>query len=131
MADSDMDTDAGSPADGSNDDVGTTKRKFEFPSAVTTLAIVAVAVWLVALVIPAGEYQLDPDGAPIPGTYEQIPSPLTFWESLQQLLLSPINGIYGLLNPETDVVDTETIGRMFGQIGVIVFIMSIGAFISV
>lgn len=107
------------------------EKSFEFPSAVTTLAIVAVAVWLVTLLIPAGEYQLDADGAPIPGTYEQVPSPLTFWESLQQLLLSPINGIYGLLNPETEVVSTETIGRMFGQIGVIVFIMSIGAFISV
>lgn len=107
------------------------KRKFEFPSAVATLAIVAVLVWLVALFIPAGEYTLDADGAPIPGTYEQVPDPLTFWQSVQQLLLSPINGIYGLFNPETDVVDTETVGRMFGQIGVIVFIMAIGAFISV
>ena len=96
-----------------------------------TLAIVAVLVWLVALFIPAGEYTLDADGAPIPGTYEQVPDPLTFWQSVQQLLLSPINGIYGLFNPETDVVDTETVGRMFGQIGVIVFIMAIGAFISV
>ena len=50
---------------------------------------------------------------------------------LQQLVLAPINGIYGLRNPDTEVVDTETVGRMFGQIGVIVFIMAIGAFISV
>lgn len=107
------------------------KKRFEFPSAVTTLAIVAVGVWLIALFIPAGQYQLDAEGAPIPGTYEQVPSPLTFWQSLQQLILSPINGIYGLLDPENDIVDTETLGRMFGQIGVIVFIMSIGAFISV
>ena len=58
-------------------------------------------------------------------------SPLSFGERLEQLVLAPINGIYGLLNPETGVVDTATVGRMFGQIGVIVFIMSIGAFISV
>ncbi len=108
-----------------------TKKKFEFPSAVTTLAIVTVLVWVVALFIPAGRYQLDPDGSPMPGTYEQVPSPLTFWESVQQLVLAPVNGIYGLLNFETDVVDTETVGRMFGQVGVIVFIMAIGAFISV
>jgi uncharacterized ion transporter superfamily protein YfcC len=36
-----------------------------------------------------------------------------------------------LRNDGTAVVDTETIGRIFGQIGVIVFIMAIGAFISV
>lgn len=107
------------------------KKKFEFPSAVTTLAIVTFLVWFAALFIPAGRYTLDADGAPIPGTYEQVPSPLDFWASVQQLLLAPINGIYGLFNLETDVVDTETVGRMFGQIGVIVFIMAIGAFISV
>ncbi len=107
------------------------KKKFEFPSAVTTLAIVTFLVWFAALFIPAGKYQLDADGGTIPGTYEQVPSPLTFGESVQQLILAPINGIYGLLNTATDVVDTETVGRMFGQIGVIVFIMAIGAFISV
>jgi len=31
----------------------------------------------------------------------------------------------------TEFVDTETIGFVFGQVGVIVFIMAIGAFISV
>ena len=105
--------------------------RFQFPSAVTTLAIVTVLVWVAALFIPAGRYRLDADGSPIPGTFSQVPSPLSFGESVQQLILSPINGIYGLLNPDTDIVDTETLGGMFGQIGVIVFIMSIGAFISV
>ncbi|MEZ5116801.1 MAG: hypothetical protein R2737_11075 [Candidatus Nanopelagicales bacterium] len=107
------------------------RRRFQFPSAVTTLAIVTVLVWVAALFIPAGRYRLDADGAPIPGTFEQIDSPLTFADRVQQLFLAPINGIYGLLNPETGFVDTETVGRMFGQVGVIVFIMSIGAFISV
>jgi uncharacterized ion transporter superfamily protein YfcC len=107
------------------------KRKLEFPSAVTTLAIVTVLVWVAALFIPAGTYESDADGSPIPGTYQQVDSPLSFAEKVQQLILAPINGIYGLLNGETEFVDTETVGRMFGQIGVIVFIMSIGAFISV
>ena len=107
------------------------RRKLEFPSAVTTLAMVTVLVWVAAMFIPAGRYLVDADGSPIPGTFQQVDSPLTFGESLQQLFLSPINGVYGLLNPDTDVVDTETVGRMFGQIGVIVFIMAIGAFISV
>ncbi|MEZ5184192.1 MAG: hypothetical protein R2720_00465 [Candidatus Nanopelagicales bacterium] len=108
-----------------------TKKKFQFPSAVTTLAIVTVLVWVGAIFLPSGRYQLDADGAPIPGTFEQVPSPLEGWAYFQQLILAPVNGIYGLLNPETDFVDTETIGFVFGQIGVIVFIMAIGAFISV
>ena len=108
-----------------------TKSGFKFPGAVTTLAIVTLLVWVAVLFIPAGKYQHDADGSPIPGTYEQIPSPLTFGEKVNQLILSPINGIYGLRSPRTAEVDTEIVGRIFGQIGIIVFIMSIGAFISV
>lgn len=107
------------------------QRKFAFPSAVTTLAIVSVLVWLAALFIPPGRYATDADGSPIPGTYERIESPLTFGERVEQLILAPVNGIYGLLSPARGFVDTQTIGRLFGQIGVIVFIMSIGAFISI
>ncbi|MBI1283555.1 MAG: YfcC family protein [Thiobacillus sp.] len=102
-----------------------------FPGAVTTLAIVTLLVWIAVLFVPAGRYLADMDGSPIPGTYTQIPSPLSFGEMVQQLILAPINGVYGLRSVNTEVVDTETIGRIFGQIGVIVFIMSIGAFISV
>lgn len=106
------------------------KKSFSFPSAATTLALVTVAVWLATLLIPAGAYQSDAEGSPIPGTYQQIPSPLSFGERVQQLLLAPINGLYGLLDAE-GFVNTEAVGRMFGQIGVIAFIMAIGAFISV
>jgi uncharacterized ion transporter superfamily protein YfcC len=42
-----------------------------------------------------------------------------------------VNGIYGLLSPVAGFVDTQAVGRLFGQIGVIVFIMAIGAFISI
>jgi uncharacterized ion transporter superfamily protein YfcC len=107
------------------------RRTFAFPSAVTTLAIVTVLVWVAALLIPAGRYELDASGSPIPGTFVEVPSPLSFGDRIQQLFLAPVNGTYGLLNAKTELVDTETVGRMFGQIGVIVFIMSIGAFISV
>ena len=106
-------------------------RKFEFPTAVTTLALVAALVWVAAQFLPSGAYETDADGSPIPGTFRRIPSPLSFEESIQQLVLAPVNGVYGLKNPDSESVDTETLGRMFGQIGVIVFIMSIGAFISV
>ncbi len=107
------------------------RRRLEFPSAVTTLAIVSVLVWVAALFIPSGKYATDADGSPIPGSYQRIESPLTFGERVEQLILAPVNGIYGLLSPVRGFVDTQTVGRLFGQIGVIVFIMSIGAFISI
>lgn len=107
------------------------RSRFQFPSAVTTLATVMVLVWVAALFIPSGRYAQDADGSPIPGTFERIESPLTFDKRVAQLILAPVNGIYGLLSPVAGVVDTEIVGRLFGQIGIIVFIMSIGAFISI
>ncbi|MBP6533784.1 MAG: YfcC family protein [Arenimonas sp.] len=104
---------------------------FKFPGAVTTLVIVTLLVWVAVLFIPAGLYRTDVDGSPIPGTFEPIASPLSPGERFEQLILAPVNGVYGLRSSETERVDTEIVGRIFGQIGVIVFIMSIGAFISV
>jgi uncharacterized ion transporter superfamily protein YfcC len=60
-----------------------------FPGAVTTLAIVTVLVWVAALFIPSGRYLTDSKGLPIPGTFEQVPSPLSFTERVEQLLLAP------------------------------------------
>ncbi|RXL63302.1 YfcC family protein, partial [Citrobacter sp. AAK_AS5] len=72
------------------------KLGFRFPGAVTTLAIVVVLVWVAALFIPSGRYLTDADGSPIPGTYQQTESPLGVSETIEQLVLAPINGIYGL-----------------------------------
>jgi len=107
------------------------KGRFGFPSSVTTLAIVTLLVWFAALFIPAGQYTTDADGSPIPGTYQRVESPLSNTERMEQLVLAPVNGIYGLLSPVRGTVDTRAVGRLFGQIGVIVFIMSIGAFITI
>src|SRR5262245_47304339 len=64
------------------------RRKFMFPSAVTTLVIVTLLVWIAALFIPAGKYARDADGSPIPGTYRTIASPLTFGQRVEQLILA-------------------------------------------
>ena len=53
------------------------KRRLGFPSAVTTLVIVTLLVWVAALFIPPGRYAQDADGSPIPGTYQRIESPLS------------------------------------------------------
>lgn len=107
------------------------KRSLRFPSAITTLAIVTVAVWVAAIFIPSGQYQVDEVGAPVPGTFEQVPSPLDGWDRIRELVLSPVNGLYGIQDAISGYVDTENAGRMFGSIGVVMFIMALGAFISV
>lgn len=108
-----------------------TRRRRAFPTAVTILVVVTVLVWLAALLIPPGQYQVDADGAPIAGTYERVESPLTFVERVRELVLAPVNGVYGITDAETGVVSTENAGALFGSIGVVVFIMAIGAFLSV
>lgn len=111
---------------------GTPKKKgFQFPSAVTVLAIVAILVWLATFLIPAGSYKHDADGAPVAGSYHRIDSPLSLADRISQLILSPINGTYGIADLADGFVDTENVGRMFGSIGVVLFIFAIGAFISV
>jgi uncharacterized ion transporter superfamily protein YfcC len=106
------------------------KRSFQFPGAVTVLAAVTVIVWVAALFIPAGQYELDESGSPVAGSYQQVDSPLSFSERVQQLVLSPINGVYGITGAE-GFVDTENAGVLFGSVGVVVFIMALGAFLSV
>lgn len=106
------------------------KKRFEFPTAVTILVIVLALMWVLTLFIPAGRYALDDDGAPIAGTYEQVDSPLSFGEKVVQGIRAPINGTYGVQGDD-GVVDTDASGFLFGSVGVVVFIFSLGIFISV
>src|SRR5690554_4516410 len=107
------------------------RRKQGFPSALTILIWVIVGVWLVALVIPSGQYRLDESGHPIPGSFQEIDSPLTFGESVRELLLSPINGLYGIQDPETGQVGPFNAGVLFGSAQVFLFILAIGGFMTV
>jgi uncharacterized ion transporter superfamily protein YfcC len=51
------------------------KGKFKFPTAFTVLAAVLLLVWIASFFVPAGAYQADPQtGAPVPGTYRELPS---------------------------------------------------------
>ncbi|HYN94957.1 MAG TPA: hypothetical protein VES42_14000 [Pilimelia sp.] len=107
------------------------RRAFQFPGAVSILAIVMVLVWIAALLLPSGRYQTAEDGSPVAGTYQQVDSPLSFGERVQQLIRAPINGVYGVQGQADGFVDTEALGGLFGSIGVVVFILALGAFISV
>ncbi len=104
------------------------KKKFEFPSAFTILFILLVLIALATWIVPAGSYDYDADGAPIPDTYhtvEQNPQKL-----LVSALKGPINGMYGI-EDDTGNVDVWNYGELFGAIDVAMFVLIIGGFLGV
>ncbi|MDO9496522.1 MAG: YfcC family protein, partial [Nocardioides sp.] len=106
------------------------KRSFRFPSAFTVLFVVTIAVWLLAFIVPTGNYQVDPEtGAPVPGSYEGTDSPLSFGDRLMELFLAPINGLYGVINPDGYIGPYES-GELYGAAGVFMFVIAIGIFIT-
>jgi uncharacterized ion transporter superfamily protein YfcC len=107
------------------------KRKRGFPSPLTILLLVILGVWLLALLIPSGVYQHDESGAPIPSSYHEIDSPLDFGERVEDLVLSPINGLYGIQDPDTGHVGPFNRGSLFGSAQVFLFILAIGGFMTV
>ena len=106
------------------------EQKSAFPSAITILAMVIVAVWIAAFFIPSGKYQFDESNRPIPGSYAQVESPLDAGERVQDLLLSPINGLYGIQNADGHVGPFNS-GSLFGSAQVFLFILAIGGFMTV
>lgn len=108
-----------------------TKKSGGFPSPLGVLLLVLLGVWLLTLVLPSGEYQLDEAGAPIAGSFEEVESPLSFRDSVEDLFFSPINGLYGNQNPETGHVGPFESGRLFGSASVFLFILAIGGFMTV
>ncbi len=107
------------------------RRPWRMPSAFTILALVTVAVWLLAFLVPSGTYRTDPDTSnPVPGTYHRVPSGLGFAERLKDLFLAPVNGLYGVQNDKGFIGPTET-GDLFGAVGVVLFVLAIGMFITV
>jgi uncharacterized ion transporter superfamily protein YfcC len=113
------------------EDSGTKDRGFTFPSAFTVLAVVTVAVWLLALVVPTGSYQVSEEtGGPVPGSYEAADSGLSFGDRLMELFLSPVNGLYGVQSSETGFIGPYESGELFGAAGVFLFVIAIGIFIT-
>ncbi|WP_299538933.1 YfcC family protein [uncultured Streptomyces sp.] len=107
------------------------RKKFTFPSALTVLALVTLAVWALAFLIPSGAYDRDADGSPVQGTYHRVDSGQTFVDRLDDLFLSPVNGLYGVQDEKTGVVGPDMAGELYGSAGVFLFVIAIGAFITV
>jgi uncharacterized ion transporter superfamily protein YfcC len=123
------------PADGeeppeppADEDVTGERRRFSLPSAYTILfaliVLAAVATWLV----PAGTYDLDEAGEPVPGTYHEVDgSPQRI---VADSVTAPINGLYGIEDAEGNI-NYYNSGTLFGAIDVALFIIVIGGFLGV
>lgn len=131
--DADRDPAAGAATAGpaTENPAGTDRPRRPFPSALTIMAAVGIGIWVLTFFLPSGSYRLDESGNPIPGSYTQVPSPLTTGQRIVDLLASPFNGVYGILNTATGQVGPFNSGPLFGSAQVFFFILAIGAFMTV
>jgi uncharacterized ion transporter superfamily protein YfcC len=103
-------------------------RRFSLPSAYTILFVLIVLAAVATWIIPAGAYNLDEGGQPIPGSYhtvEQNPQRIVV-----DSLMAPINGLYGISANDGNVSIWNK-GELFGAIDVALFILVIGGFLGV
>jgi uncharacterized ion transporter superfamily protein YfcC len=103
------------------------KRQFAFPTAYTILALLIFVMAAMTFIIPAGRYDLDEDGAPIPGTYHQVESNP---QRIRDAVIAPIDGMYGIKG-EDGLVDPYNVGTLYGAIDVGLFILIIGGFLGI
>src|SRR5215217_142092 len=104
------------------------RKGLRLPSAYTILFILIVVVAALTWIVPAGTYQYNDDGTPIPGTYgrvEQNPARI-----LVDSLTAPINGMYGI-KADDGTISYYNAGELFGAIDVALFILVIGGFLGV
>src|SRR3954468_23825761 len=117
-------------------------RKLKFPTAFTVLVAVLLLVWIASFFVPAGAYKSDPEtGGPVPGSYRELPScnnvqgdelcvETAFDQRLKQLFIAPPNGLYGVENDRGFVSADET-GVLYGSAMIFLFVLAVGAFITV
>jgi uncharacterized ion transporter superfamily protein YfcC len=103
------------------------KGGFKFPTAYTVLFGLLILVVIATWIIPAGQYDKNEDGEPIPGSYrevEQNPQKI-----LADGLMAPVNGMYGL-EGEDGSVSVYNLGGLYGAIDVALFVLVIGGFLG-
>ena len=104
------------------------KGGFSLPSAYTILFALIVLAAIATWIIPAGTYSLNPEGEPIPGTYQEVPQKPS--RILVDSLTAPINGMYGIEDAAGNISYYNS-GTLFGAIDVALFILVIGGFLGV
>jgi len=104
------------------------KHGFTLPSAYTILFALIVLMAIATWIVPAGTYDLNKDGSPIPGTYHGVETNQA--RILVDSLTAPINGLYGIENGKGNISYYNS-GTLFGAIDVALFIIVIGGFLGV
>jgi uncharacterized ion transporter superfamily protein YfcC len=104
------------------------KSRFTLPSAYTILFALIVVAAIATWIIPAGTYDLNPEGEPVPGTYHEVEAKPA--RILVDSLTAPINGLYGIEDEKGNINYYNT-GSLFGAIDVALFIIVIGGFLGV
>jgi uncharacterized ion transporter superfamily protein YfcC len=115
--------------------------RWRFPTAFTVLAIVLLLVWVASFIIPSGTYETDKSGAPVPGSYTELPdcsgergeppcADKSVAEQAKQLWISVPNGLYGIENARGNV-DPFNGGFLYGSAMIFLFVLAVGAFVSV
>jgi uncharacterized ion transporter superfamily protein YfcC len=104
------------------------KSRFALPSAYTILFALIVVAAIATWIVPAGTYNLDPAGSPIPGTYHEVDAKPA--RILVDSLTAPINGLFGI-EDATGNINYYNSGTLFGAIDVALFILVIGGFLNV
>jgi uncharacterized ion transporter superfamily protein YfcC len=104
------------------------KSRFTLPSAYTILFALIVLAAIATWVIPAGVYNLNAAGEPIPGTYHEVAAKPA--RILVDSLTAPINGLYGIENANGNI-NYYNSGSLFGAIDIALFILVIGGFLGV
>jgi uncharacterized ion transporter superfamily protein YfcC len=88
------------------------------------IVLAAIATW----VIPAGVYDLNKDGEPVPGTYHEVEAKHA--RIVVDSLTAPINGLYGIEDDKGNI-NYYNSGTLFGAIDIALFILVIGGFLGV
>ncbi len=104
------------------------KGRFALPSAYTILFALIVVAALATWIIPAGIYDLNAAGEPIPGTYHEVPGHPS--RIVVDSLTAPINGLYGIENAHGNI-NYYNSGTLFGAIDIALFILVIGGFLGI
>lgn len=118
------------------------QKAIRFPTAFTVLAIVLLAVWIASFFIPSGTYETDDEtGSPIPGSYRELPSCDAVGEGqpcidkslgaqFTRLWTATPNGLYGIQD-DVGNVGADLSGVLFGSAQIFLFVLAVGAFVTV
>jgi uncharacterized ion transporter superfamily protein YfcC len=112
-----------------NNEATTEEKKggFKFPTAYTVLFLLLILVVIATWIIPAGQYDKNLQGEPIPGSYHEVEK--NPQKIIADGLMAPINGMYGIEGRDGSI-SVYNLGGLYGAIDVALFVLVIGGFLG-